>query len=135
MVVESLQLHKLRYRACFEQGAPWHQTTTECRFTLNAYAAWQKYTIKKSRSTVLLNYFIHSIINASWILHGGAIAVGPSKDWVKTISIWSEKLSCLSSYLILPHKKNDACLTNSQYSIWLLKKYSRLQHLLHSGHL
>ena len=46
-----------------------------------------------------------------------------------------EKVSCLSSYLLLPHKKSDAYLTDSQYSTQLLKKYSSLQHLSHSGHL
>ena len=46
-----------------------------------------------------------------------------------------KKVSCLSSYLLLPHKKNHAYVTDSQYSTWLLKKYSRLQYLSHSGHL
>ena len=47
--------------------------------------------------------------------------------------ISSEKFSCFSNYLLLPHNKNYTNLTDSQYSTWLLKKYSRLQHLLYSG--
>ena len=94
-------------------------------------------------STVLLNYFSNSIIKASLILHGGTIPVVPCKNWVKAISIhlirklfiWSGKVFCLSSYLLLPDKKNHAYLTDLHYSTWLLKKYSRVQRLSHSGNL
>ena len=53
----------------------------------------------------------------------------------QSLFICLEKFSCLSNYLLLPLKKNHAYLTDLQYSIWLLKKYSRLQCLLHSEHL
>ena len=37
-----------------------------------------------------------------------------------------EKISFLQSYSLLTHKKNDAYLTDSEYSACLLKKRSRL---------
>ena len=47
-------------------------------------------------STVLLNYFIHGIVNASYILHRGTIPVAPSKKCVQTISINLIRESLLS---------------------------------------
>ena len=48
-----------------------------------------------------------------------------------------EKLSCPTCYLLLTHKKNYAYLTDSKYSTWLLKKYSRSEtyFVTQSGHL
>ena len=105
----------LRCRSCFEQGAPWHQSIPEFRFTLKPVCGMIKTQLMSCCSTVLLNYFIHSIFKASLILHGGTIAVAPSKNWVKMISIpvFQVIYYCLT-------KKNDAYLTshNIPYGHW-----------------
>ena len=58
----------LRYRACFEQGTPWHSGNyEECRVTLKrVFDMIRTHSWKVScRSTVLENYFIRSIVKAS----------------------------------------------------------------------
>ena len=110
-----LQSLILRYRVCFEQGAPWHQSTTECRFILKRVYMWHdKNTQLKHfcRSTVLSNYFIHSTIKASLILHGGTIAVAPSKNCAKTIPIHLIRKSFLSFKLFTTAPQAKWCLPN-----------------------
>ena len=46
-----------------------------------------------------------------------------------------KKVASLSTCLLPTHKKKHTYLTDIQYSRYLLKKYSRLQHLSQSGHL
>ena len=88
------------------------------------------------RSTFLWKYFIHSIVKTSYIHN----IVEQSQSHLLRIGtkqyllIWLEKVSYISSYLLLPRKKNHAYPTDSQYSTWLLKTYSRLHHLSHSRH-
>ena len=93
--------------------------------------------------SALLKCFIYSRVKTSWILHGATIPVAPTKNKVKALSIHliRKKVSFLSNYILPTHKKNQsnhekihAYLTDSsQYSSWLLKKYSSLQHLTTPG--
>ena len=112
----------LRYSTCFKEGASCIQTTTECRFTLTRVCDMIRTHFKNAcRSTVLLNYLIHNLVKTSQILHAGTVPVIPSKNWVKTSSL---HLITTSSPSLLPHIKTHTHLTDSQYSTWLLKKYS-----------
>ena len=45
-----------------------------------------------------------------------------------------KKVASLSSYLLPTQKKNHTYLTDSQYSRFLLKQYSRQSHFSQSGH-
>ena len=63
-------------------------------------------------------FHLQQSFKAFEILHGGIIPVAPSRNWVKSISIYfikkkKEKVSCLSSSLLPIHKKNHAYLTDS----------------------
>ena len=114
------------------------QVTTECVFTVKRVCdliRTRSYYFSPL-SLFLLNYFIYNRVKVSQIFHGGTISVASGKNLVKAISIHFIRKSSLSlSYLLPTHKKNHSHLTESQYSTWLLKKYSLLQHFSQSEHL
>ena len=61
---------------------------------------------------------------ASLILHGGAIPVKPSKNWVNTISIHLIKKK-FPVFQVIDYWSTRKIMLSSQYYRWLLNKYSR----------
>ena len=61
--------------------------------------------------TVLLNYFIHSRIKASLILHGRTTLLASSKSWVKVISIHLIR-NFFSLFLVIYYRPTRKILVN-----------------------
>ena len=84
----------------------------------------------------LLRSFIYGRGNTSQILLGATTPVTLNKNQIKTIHSSSGKsvppLKPVHKK-IYSHKKNHAYLADSEYFTCLLKKRSRLQHMLQSG--
>ena len=79
---------KFRFRACFEQGAPWH--SDNCRVYIHS-KTWMWHDKKNTQLKNFLPLYsvllIYSKVKASQILHGGTTLVSPSKNCLKVISI------------------------------------------------
>ena len=107
-----------RYRACFEQGAPWHSDN----YRVYIYSkTWMWHDKKNSQlKNFLLLYtvlLIYSKVKASQILHGGTTPVAPSKNWIGAISINLIRATFpfFHIYLVVKNsQENHAYLTDSQ---------------------
>ena len=83
-----------KYRACFEQGSPWHLDNYRMCILSKAPMWHNKNTQLKDflpLYSVLLIYLIYNKVKASEILHVRTTPVAPSKNWIKAISILIRK--------------------------------------------
>ena len=118
-------------------------TFNGCMKTVNELLVSNRiYTLFKKNVPVAPHCFIkmfHFTIESRYL----KILLGAwTKNWVKAISIHLTrktlppfKLNTTYPQEKSNHSKNHAYLTDSQYSTYLLKTYSLLQHLSQSGHL
>ena len=101
-----------RYRANFEQGAPWH--SDNCRVYIHS-KTWMWHDTENTqlkiscRSTVLL---IYSKVKTSQILHDGTTPVVPNKNWIKAISIHliRKTFPAFHIYLVAKKSQEKPCL-------------------------
>ena len=102
-----------RYRACFEQGAPWY--SDNYRVYIHS-KTWMWHDKKNTQSknflplyTVLL---IYSKVKASQILHGETTPFAPSKNWIKAISIHQirKTFPVFHIYLVVKKSQEKPCL-------------------------
>ena len=102
-----------KYRACFEQGAPWYSTN------YRVYIHSKTWMWHDNKNTQLKNFLplytlllIYSKVKASQILHGETTQVGPSKNWIKAISINQIRKTFLvfHIYLVVKISQEKPCL-------------------------
>ena len=130
------------YRVCFEQAAPWHSDKYGMQILSKKHMWHIKNTqLKKISCRSSLFYWFISFTAKLRHLRFSMVEQLQSRLAIigskRFLFIWSEKrfLSVLLGGK-KNHMKNHAyLLIHNKYSIWLLKKYSRLQHLSLSGHL
>ena len=101
-----------RYRACFEQGAPWY--SDNYRVYIHS-KTWMWHDKKNTQLKNLLPLYsallIYSKVRASQILHGETNPVAPSKNWIKAISIHQirKTLSVFHIYLVVKKSQGKPC--------------------------
>ena len=104
-----------RYRACFEQGAPWY--SDNCRVYIHS-KTWMWHDKKNSQLKNFLPLYsvllIYSKVKASQILHGGTTPVAPSKNRIEAISIHliRKTFPVFHIYLVVKKSQEKPCLPN-----------------------
>ena len=102
-----------RYRACFEQGAPWYSDN------YRVYIHSKTWMWHDKKNTQLKNFLplysallIYSKVRASQILHGETNPVAPSKNWIKAISIHQirKTFPVFHIYLVVKKSQEKPCL-------------------------
>ena len=111
-----------RYRACFEQGAPWH--SDNYRVYIHS-KTWMWHDKKNTQLKNVLPLYsvllIYSKVKASQILHGETTPAAPSKNWIKAISIHQIRKTSPVFHIYLVVKKITrktmlTCLIPNKYS-------------------
>ena len=104
-----------KYRACFEQGAPWY--SDNCRVYIHS-KTWMWHDKKNSQLKNFLPLYsvllIYSKVKASQILHGGTTPVAPSKNQIEAISVHliRKTFPVVHNYLVVNKSQEKSCLPN-----------------------